>query len=45
MFPSPYGDYGSYRASKFDYFINPAQLFPSPYGDYGSYPGKKNCLK
>ena len=35
-FPSPYGDYGSYRGVygwNADVFI----LFPSPYGDYGSY--------
>ena len=36
MFPSPYGDYGSYQIVK-DYVLALQGEFPSPYGDYGSY--------
>ena len=37
MFPSPYGDYGSYRQSRYIPLTNCRKTFPSPYGDYGSY--------
>ena len=37
MFPSPYGDYGSYRKKNVGDYKDTA-TFPSPYGDYGSYP-------
>ena len=36
MFPSPYGDYGSYLGAVETYLITWDE-FPSPYGDYGSY--------
>ena len=36
MFPSPYGDYGSYQEVKRELERRLAS-FPSPYGDYGSY--------
>ena len=38
LFPSPYGDYGSYLAEAKAFYENIGKLFPSPYGDYGSYP-------
>ena len=37
QFPSPYGDYGSYRIITYSYMSFPYIRFPSPYGDYGSY--------
>ena len=37
MFPSPYGDYGSYLQSDNEEMKEAVQRFPSPYGDYGSY--------
>ena len=37
VFPSPYGDYGSYQdRPKLKELWR--KWFPSPYGDYGSYP-------
>ena len=37
MFPSPCGDYGSYRSKgRIEYFPT-VWKFPSPCGDYGSY--------
>ena len=36
-FPSPYGDYGSYRIDHRDERPQRTAKFPSPYGDYGSY--------
>ena len=36
-FPSPYGDYGSYRDDVRDELYCRMMTFPSPYGDYGSY--------
>ena len=36
-FPSPYGDYGSYRRPAECLLLAVPALFPSPYGDYGSY--------
>ena len=36
QFPSPYGDYGSYRVPVLIFVISNLE-FPSPYGDYGSY--------
>ena len=37
MFPSPYGDYGSYLLDTFRIMAKNSGMFPSPYGDYGSY--------
>ena len=37
MFPSPYGDYGSYLTMTKKEAIRYRIEFPSPYGDYGSY--------
>ena len=40
VFPSPYGDYGSYRQNVL--FVSILVItFPSPYGDYGSYQFKE----
>ena len=36
MFPSPYGDYGSYQLRE-SVYGDSLITFPSPYGDYGSY--------
>ena len=36
QFPSPCGDYGSYRNTFIKQYIQKLQ-FPSPCGDYGSY--------
>ncbi len=38
MFPSPYGDYGSYHDKILESLDESFIKFPSPYGDYGSYP-------
>ena len=38
-FPSPYGDYGSYRNYPVKEGWANLIAFPSPYGDYGSYLG------
>ena len=40
MFPSPCGDYGSYRNQQEQQHWS-ARRFPSPCGDYGSYRGTK----
>ena len=37
-FPSPYGDYGSYRLRNLWKVLSLKRKFPSPYGDCGSYP-------
>ena len=37
VFPSPYGDYGSYQKPLILVSCG-MKPFPSPYGDYGSYP-------
>ena len=37
-FPSPCGDYGSYRDHILEEKRHDRKLFPSPCGDYGSYP-------
>ena len=39
MFPSPYGDYGSYLYMAL-HDDDALRLFPSPCGDYGSYPNR-----
>ena len=36
-FPSPCGDYGSYRGLFLELILFNKWLFPSPCGDYGSY--------
>ena len=38
LFPSPYGDYGSYPMTNTFAIDVMSKEFPSPYGDYGSYP-------
>ena len=44
QFPSPYGDYGSYRIiSKSN--GRKTLWFPSPYGDYGSYLFRRRVCK
>ena len=44
-FPSPCGDYGSYRErNTFGYYV-PSIWFPSPCGDYGSYPCIRRTVK
>ena len=40
VFPSPYGDYGSYLKSPLRHWQKRRNKFPSPYGDYGSYLGR-----
>ena len=40
LFPSPYGDYGSYPLTTLEASGQSGRTFPSPYGDYGSYPGR-----
>ena len=40
VFPSPCGDYGSYRGP-FDLAFQAMPKLPSPYGDYGSYQCRK----
>ena len=45
MFPSPYGDYGSYHAMYCNDTTTWNLLFPSPYGDYGSYLGGPGCFR
>ena len=43
LFPSPYGDYGSYRQGIMNHLAETyARKFPSPYGDYGSYQQPKS---
>ena len=37
LFPSPYGDYGSYQNYNYQGWNEVFSWFPSPYGDYGSY--------
>ena len=37
VFPSPYGDYGSYLDGINKDGLKVEFKFPSPYGDYGSY--------
>ena len=45
QFPSPYGDYGSYRTSRGTAVSWKLNMFPSPYGDYGSYHGTCSGLQ
>ena len=42
LFPSPYGDYGSYQMTR-EEAIRIYVEFPSPYGDYGSYLASLEC--